>query len=173
MSNPFIGEIRLFGANFPPAGWAFCEGQIMPISQNEALFQLLGTTFGGDGETTYGIPNLASRVPMHFGQGPGISQNYQYGEQGGVESVTLTTQAIPNHTHAMLASNANGQQPQPQNGYLAQTNPGFPYVAASSPYSLMNPGELLAAGGSQPHENCQPFLVISFIIALAGIFPTT
>lgn len=171
MGEPFIGEIRMFAGNFAPAGWAFCQGQLMPISQNDTLFVLLGTTYGGDGQETFGLPNLSSRIPIGMGQGPGISQNYQLGEQAGVESVTLSTQQIPVHTHAFLASAANGQQPQPQNAVLAQTNPGFPYVANSSPYVQLNANAASVVGGNQPHENCQPFLVISYIISLYGIFP--
>jgi microcystin-dependent protein len=172
MSDPYIGEIRMFGGNFAPVAWAFCQGQLMSIAQNEALFTLLGTTYGGDGQETFGLPNVASRIPMHFGKGPSISQTYQIGEAAGVESVTLTTQQIPVHNHAMLASGANGQQPQPQNAYLAQTNPGFPYVAASTPVINFNAGALAPVGGSQPHENLQPFLVVTFIISLYGIFPS-
>ena len=143
----------------------------MPISQNDALFILLGTAYGGDGQETFALPNLASRIPIGMGQGPGISQNYQLAETGGVESVTLTVNQIPVHNHAFLASAANGQQPQPQGAVLAQTNPGFPYVANSQPYQQLNASSLSSVGGSQPHENCQPFLVISYIISLFGIFP--
>jgi microcystin-dependent protein len=144
----------------------------MPISQNDALFTLIGTTYGGDGQETFGLPDLQGRVPIHQGQGPGISQSYIIGEKAGVESVTLTTQQIPVHTHAFLASAANGQQAQPQNAYLAQTNPGFPYVAASQPHVQLNAGSLAPVGGSQPHENMMPFLVITFIISLFGVFPS-
>jgi microcystin-dependent protein len=170
MSDPYVGEIRIFAGSFAPAGWALCQGQIMPISQNDVLFTLIGTTFGGDGEETFALPNLASRVPLGHGTGPGLT-SHTIGEAAGVESVTLTTQQIPLHSHAMLAATANGQQPQPQNAYLAQTNPGFPYVAASSPFQNMNAASLTPVGGSQPHENMQPYLVINFIIALFGIFP--
>src|SRR5215210_8989626 len=104
MPEPFIGEIRMFGGGFAPAGWAFCEGQLIPISENDALFVLLGTTYGGDGQSTFGLPDLRGRAPLHMGQGPGITQNYQRGEAAGVESVTLTTQQIPNHTHGLVAS---------------------------------------------------------------------
>jgi microcystin-dependent protein len=169
MGEPFIAEIRMFAGNYAPAGWATCEGQLMPISQNDAMFTVIGTTFGGDGQNTFALPNFASRIPVGIGQGPG--QNYLMGEQFGVESVTLTTQQIPVHTHAMLAATANGQQPQPQNAFLAQTNPGFPYVAASTPVVSLNPAAVGPIGGSQPHENRQPYLVITFIISLFGIFP--
>jgi microcystin-dependent protein len=169
MGEPFIGEIRMFGGSFAPAGWAMCQGQLMPISQNDALFTLIGTTYGGDGQETFGIPNLASRIPIHAGTSAGIT--YQLGEMAGTESETLTTQQIPVHNHAMLAATANGQQPQPQNAFLSQTNPGFPYVQDSSPKVQLNAGSLSPVGGSQPHENTQPFLVVTYIISLFGIFP--
>ena len=172
MGEPYVGEIRMFGGNFPPSGWAFCDGSLLPISENETLFNLIGTTYGGDGQSTFALPNLQGRAPTHAGQGPGISQTYQLGESGGVESVTLTTQQIPTHNHAMLASNANGQQPQPTNGYLAQTNPGFPYVALSQPFKQLAANSIGPAGGSQPHENMAPFLAINFIISLFGVFPS-
>jgi len=172
MGEPYIGEIRMFGGNFAPAGWAFCNGALMPISENDALFTLIGTTYGGDGQETFALPNLQGRVPIHAGQGPGISQSYVLGEMGGVESVTLTVQQIPNHNHAMMASNANGQQPQPTNGFLALTNPGFPYVANSQPFKQLNANSVGPIGGSQPHENMGPFLAINFIISLFGIFPS-
>lgn len=171
MGEPYIGEIRMFAGNFAPAGWAFCQGQLVPISENDALFTLIGTTYGGDGQETFGIPDLQGRAPMHAGQGPGITQNYQLGENGGVESVTLSTQQIPVHNHAILASNEAGQAPQPQGAYLAQTNPGFPYVAQSSPMVNLNANARSPVGGSQPHENIQPYLAISFILSLYGVFP--
>src|SRR5690349_5751187 len=115
MSQPYVGEIRMFGGNFPPNGWAFCDGQTMPISENEVLFQLIGTTYGGDGEETFNLPNLQSRIPLHAGQGPGLSQAYQIGEMGGVESVTLSVQQIPNHTHAMYASDTFATSANPSN----------------------------------------------------------
>src|SRR5688500_15959800 len=117
MGEPFVGEIRMFGGSFAPAGWAFCDGALMPISENETLMKLIGTTYGGDGQSTFALPDLQGRVPIHQGQGPGISQNYLIGESGGVESVTLTTQQTPIHNHAFLAATANGQQPQPTNGF--------------------------------------------------------
>jgi len=172
MGEPYVGEIRMFGGTFAPAGWAFCNGALMPISENETLFNLIGTTYGGDGQETFALPDLQGRVPVHAGQGPGISQNYQIGEKGGVESVTLTVQQITAHTHAMLASNANGQQPQPTNMYLAQTNPGFPYVALSQPFKSLNANSVGLSGGSQPHENMSPYVAINFIISLFGVFPT-
>ena len=168
MGQPFIGEIRMFGGNFAPAGWAFCDGQLIPISENDALFTLIGTTYGGDGQETFALPNLQSRVPMHAGTG-GDGINYTLGESGGVESVTLTTQQMPAHNHTQLASNdpASVQVP---GGNLPAQGAGVIYSSSSSPIQL-SPQTLTPAGGSQPHENMQPFLCISFIISLFGIFP--
>lgn len=171
MSNPFVGEIRMFGGNFAPAGWALCQGQLLPISENDTLFNLIGTTYGGDGQETFGLPDLQGRIPLHQGQGPGITQNYIIGEESGVESVTLTNQQIPIHTHALLGASEAGQQPQPQNAFLAQTNPGFMYVAFSNPLANLNSNSLTPVGGSQPHENMHPYLVLNFIISLFGIYP--
>jgi microcystin-dependent protein len=171
---PYVGEIRMFAGNFPPNGWMFCEGQSLPIDQNDVLFQLIGTTYGGDGQTTFDLPNLASRVPIHMGTGPDGS-TYQIGEMAGVESVTLTTQQIPNHTHSMFCSSGGGSN---------STNPANAVAAPSdiSQYSDNTPPDTQLgtnppftsdiAGGSQPHENCQPFLCINFIISLFGIFPS-
>ena len=119
MSSPYVGEIRMFGGSFAPAGWAFCAGQLMPISENDTLFNLIGTTYGGDGQETFALPDLQGRIPIHAGQGPGISQNYQLGEKAGVESVTLTTQQIPIHTHALIGSSDIGIDPGPSNDILA------------------------------------------------------
>ena len=172
MGEPFVGEIRIFAASFAPAGWALCQGQLLPISQNETLFNLIGTTYGGDGQSTFALPDLQGRLPVHAGQGPGISQSYQIGEKFGVEQVTLTTQQIPVHNHAFLAASEVGQQPQPQNAVLAQTNPGNLYVAFSNPLANLNSGSLSPVGGSQPHENMMPYLCLNFIISLFGVFPT-
>ena len=169
MGEPYVGEIRMFGGNFAPAGWAFCDGSTLPISENDVLFTLIGTTYGGDGETTFNLPDLRGRVPIHQGQGQ--VQNYIIGEAGGVETVTLATQQIPVHNHPMVASSENGQQPQPTGANLAQTNPGFPYVAMSQPFVQLNAAAAALTGGSQPHENMAPSLVISFIISLYGVFP--
>lgn len=169
MSDPYIGEIRMFGGNFPPAGWAFCDGQLVPISENDALFTLIGTTYGGDGQETFALPNLQSRVPMHSGAG-GDGITYQLGESGGVESVTLTTQQIPIHNHIQLASNDPAQVQTPGGNIPAQ-GAGVIYTSSSSPIPL-SPQTLTPVGGSQPHENMQPFLCISFIISLFGIFPS-
>jgi microcystin-dependent protein len=171
MGQPFIGEIRMFGGSFAPAGWAFCNGQLIPISENDALFTLIGTTYGGDGQETFALPNLQSRVPMHAGTGPdGVT--YQLGEAAGVESVTLSIQQIPVHTHPELASNTPAAARIPGGNVPAQGAGGSQiYTSASSPITIA-PTTVSPAGGSQPHENMQPFLVISFIISLFGIFPT-
>lgn len=170
MGEPYVGEIRMFGGNFPPSGWAFCSGQLMPISENETLFQLIGTTYGGDGQETFALPNLQSRVPIHMGTGPD-GTTYQIGEMAGVESVTLTTQQIPNHTHPLSASGDTGDQASPAGFLTSNSNGAIPYIE-DVPGSLLNASAIGAAGGSQPHENCQPFLCINFILSLFGLFPS-
>ena len=171
MSNPYIGEIRMFGASFAPAGWALCQGQLMPISENDTLFTLIGTTYGGDGQETFGIPDLQGRAPMHMGKGPAVSQTYQIGEKAGVEVVTLTTQQIPIHNHAFLINSAIGTDTNPSNKFLAASLSGKPYINATPDKFLSN--QILApVGGSQPHENMQPYLVVTFIISLFGVFPS-
>lgn len=169
MSDPFIGEIRMFAGSFAPAGWMFCDGALLPISENDALFTLLGTMYGGDGQETFGLPNLQSRVPIHKGQGPGLSTNYIQGESAGVESVSLTLQQIPIHTHALLASNTTGTSKDPV-GNTPAVSEGDVYVGGSSSNPL-SAQAITPAGGSQPHDNLQPYLTISFIISLFGIFP--
>jgi len=170
VAQPYVGEIRLFAGNFAPAGWMFCWGQPLPIAENETLFQLIGTTYGGDGESTFNVPNLGGRVPVHNGQGPGL-QSYQIGESAGVESVTLTVQQIPNHNHAWLASTGQGTSNTPQDNVSAAP-------AATKLYRLGAPADPLPAtlvqstGGSQPHENLMPYIAINYIISLFGIFPS-
>lgn len=171
MSSPFIGEIRMFGGNFAPAGWAFCDGQLVPISENDSLFTLIGTTYGGDGQETFALPNLQSRTPVHAGQGPGISQNYQLGETFGVESVTLTTQQIPIHNHDFSCSLAAASSTDPTNQVIAQSSQIHIFTEDVTS-KQMNPVAMLPQGGSQPHDNMMPFLVISFIISLFGTFPS-
>ena len=166
--DPFIGEIRMFGGSFAPAGWAFCNGQILLIADNPDLFALIGTTYGGDGQTTFALPNLQSRIAMHKGQGSGLS-SYVMGEQGGVEQVTLTTNQIPTHGHPPLASNTGGSD-SPANNYWADSALGKPYGAAP-PALLMNPATITPTGGSQPHDNMLPFLCVTYIIALSGQAP--
>jgi microcystin-dependent protein len=169
MAQPFVGEIRMFAGNFAPAGWMFCSGQTLPISQNDTLFILIGTMYGGDGESTFNLPNLQSRVPMHFGNGPdGVT--YQMAEAAGVESVTLSTQQIPVHTHALLGSTAAASAGNPTNQVLAQSAQ-VQYMIEDDPTIAMNASSISPVGGSQPHENCQPFLCINYIISLFGLFP--
>jgi microcystin-dependent protein len=167
---PYIGEIRMFAGNFAPAGWMFCDGQTLPISENDTLFNLIGTTYGGDGQETFNLPNLQSRVPIHMGTGPdGIT--YQLAEAAGTEQVTLTTNQLPIHNHALLASLNIGQDTNPTNKILAQSSLAKMYIE-DTPDNNLNANTLAPVGGSQPHENCQPFLVISFIISLFGVFPS-
>jgi microcystin-dependent protein len=172
MAQPYVGEIRMFAGNFAPNGWMFCEGQPLPISENEVLFQLIGTTYGGDGEETFNLPNLASRIPMHMGTGPD-GTTYQIGEMAGTEEETLTAQQIPSHTHPFTASADLGSVPDPAGNVLCQSR-----VALQDLYLEDSPSVALAAtsvgpaGGSQPHENTQPFLCVNFIISLFGVFPS-
>jgi microcystin-dependent protein len=161
----------MFAGNFAPVGWAFCEGQLIPIAENDSLFNLIGTTYGGDGQETFALPGLASRVPIHMGTGPD-GTTYQLGEPVGVESVTLSTQQIPNHTHPLTASTVLGEALTPQGNMLAQTRAGVLLYYEGGATDPMNPQAIQPAGGSQPHENSQPFLCINFIISLYGIYPT-
>ena len=166
MSQPYIGEIRMFAGNFAPAGWMFCEGQLMPISENDALFTLIGTTYGGDGQETFALPDLRGRVPLH----QQISV-FVLGEIGGVEEVTLTAQQIPVHNHALLASTNIASNANPGNNVLGQSGSVMLY-RAGAPASAMSPSAVGLTGGSQPHTNFQPYLCVNFIISLFGIFPT-
>ena len=166
---PYVGEIRMFAGNFAPNGWMFCEGQTLPISENEVLFQLIGTTYGGDGEQTFNLPNLASRVPIHMGTGPD-GTTYQIGEMAGTEEETLTTQQIPSHTHPWLGSTANAGTTE-CTGAVPAVAQGDVYCTSFSGTN-MSPNAIGPAGGSQPHENTQPFLCINFIISLFGVFPS-
>lgn len=171
MGEPYVGEIRMFAGNFAPNGWMFCEGQTLPIAENEVLFQLIGTTYGGDGEETFNLPNLASRVPIHQGTGPD-GNTYQIGESAGVEEVTLSVQQIPIHNHALVCSTAAGGVNAPQNQVIA-ASPSIKLFIEDSPDSTLNvQNAVTPVGGSQPHENCQPFLCINFIISLFGRFPS-
>lgn len=168
MSQPFIGEIRMFAGNFAPVGWALCQGQLIPISENDALFNLIGTTYGGDGQNTFALPNLASRFPVHVGPG------FALGQAGGTESVTLTTQQIPAHSHVPVAATA-GQVLSPSGAVLAaatSTQTGLQIYSNQPPNTQLNPGSIASSGGSQPHENMIPFVVINFIISLFGVFPS-
>lgn len=169
MSSPYVGECRLVGFTFAPAGWATCQGQTIAISANDTLFNLIGTTYGGDGQETFQLPNLQGRVPIHMGTFAGVS--FVIGESGGVEQVTLNTQQIPRHNHSVIASSANGASNFVQNNILA-ANPTKVYYAPPAPATPMNAQMLQPAGGNQPHENLQPFLVMNWVISLYGIYPT-
>jgi len=165
MAQPYVGEIRMFAGNFAPAGWMFCEGQLVPISENETLFNLIGTMYGGDGESTFALPDLRGRVPMHFGGG------FTQAETGGVEQVTLTVSQIPAHTHALLASTAPASTNSPQGNVTAE-QPTLNLYIQDTPSSPLSPNSVGPVGGSQPHNNFQPYLCINFIISLFGIFPS-
>ena len=169
MSEPFIAEIRIFAGNFAPRGWAFCNGQLLPVSQNTALFSLLGTTYGGDGRTTTALPNLEGRAPMHAGRGPGLTSR-RLGQRGGVETVTLTEAQMPNHNHTLRGSEEDGAQLTVANNVLPGAGNDMYRAPAST--GAMASGVLPETGGSQPHNNMQPFLCINFIIALAGLYPS-
>jgi microcystin-dependent protein len=167
MAQPYVGEIRMFAGNFAPAGWMFCEGQLLPISENETLFQLIGTTYGGDGQSTFALPDLRGRLPIHQGNG------FILAETGGAESVTLTVNQIAAHTHPLLATSSNASATSPVNA-VAAVQPVFgviPY-GTDAPKTNLSPSAINAVGGSQPHDNFQPYLCIDFIISLFGIFPS-
>ena len=164
MAQPYVGEIRMFAGNFAPAGWMFCEGQLMPISENETLFQLIGTTYGGDGESTFALPDLRGRLPLHQGNG------FILAETGGAEEITLTVSQIPAHTHAFLASSGSATTTIPGNNLLATALQDV-YIEDLSAVNL-NTAAVSAVGGSQPHTNFQPYLCVDFIISLFGIFPS-
>ena len=171
MSEPFLGQIMIFAGNFPPKNWAFCDGALLPIQQNSALFSLLGTTYGGDGRVTFGLPDLRGRVPVGMGQGPGLS-NYQQGQKGGQETHTLLASEMPSHTHPVTVAAAN------ENNSL-QNRPGGNVLGAASIYDSAASADAAlggvssgSAGGNTPHENRQPYLAVNYIIALAGIFPS-
>jgi microcystin-dependent protein len=165
MAQPYVGEIRMFGGNFAPAGWMFCEGQLLPISENETLFNLIGTTYGGDGQETFALPNLSGRLPIHQGNG------FVLAETGGVETVTLTVSQIAAHSHPLLASLDSGSQGNPQNNVTAQSPSVALYIEDVTAANL-NAQAMTSVGGSQPHTNLQPYLCVSFIISLFGIFPS-
>ena len=170
MGEPFVGEIRMFGGSFAPAGWAFCSGQSMPISENDTLFTLIGTTYGGDGQETFNLPNLNGRVPMHMGTAKS-GTTYTIGESAGVESVTLTTQQLPIHNHSFLASTSAAGSTDPTNQVIAQTSQIHLFTQDVT-NRQMNANSLTPVGGSQPHENMQPYLCITFIISLFGVYPS-
>jgi microcystin-dependent protein len=165
MAQPYVGEIRMFAGNFAPAGWMFCEGQLLPISENETLFQLIGTTYGGDGQSTFALPDLRGRIPLHFGNG------FILAETGGAEEITLTVNQIPAHTHALLATMNPGSTSNPQGSVPANSPNVNVYIEDTTGVNL-GPTSVTPVGGSQPHTNFQPYLCVDFIISLFGIFPS-
>lgn len=167
--DPFVAEIRIFPFNFAPTGWAFCDGQLMPISQNTALFSLLGTTYGGDGKSNFALPDLQGSAPMHPGQGPGLSL-HDLGEAGGSDTVTLLESEMPTHSHSVLASNQPGEDPNPSGEALARSVGASLYQTGAANVSL-SPSSLAPGGGDQPHNNLQRYLTLNFCIALQGVFP--
>jgi microcystin-dependent protein len=167
MAQPYVGEIRMFAGNFAPAGWMFCDGQILPISENETLFNLIGTTYGGDGQSTFALPDLRSRLPLHFGA------DYALAETGGAEEVTLTANQIPLHTHSLLATSDTATTSSPTGAvFAASTGATTSPYGTDAPTTTLNPQSVGTVGGSQPHTNLQPFLCVNFIISLFGIFPS-
>lgn len=169
MAQPYIGEIRMFGGNFAPLGWMFCEGQVLAISQYDTLFSLIGTTYGGDGQTTFALPDLRGRIPVHQGQGPGLT-NRVMGEASGVESVTLAENQMPAHSHSLLANSGEAIMPQPTNNVLGQSHSQT--YRGQTPITALNAAALSSTGSGLPHDNIMPYLCISFIIAVEGIFPS-
>lgn len=170
MSEPFVGEIRMFAGNFAPRGWAFCDGQLLAVSQNDALFSLLGTIYGGDGRTTFGLPDMRGRIPIHAGQGPGLSQR-RLGAKAGAENVTLTVNQLPSHTHPMEAATETATTANPSNAFVATGN-AIELFIGDPPDSNFASSAITNVGGSRSHTNIQPFLCIHFIIALFGIYPS-
>lgn len=167
MGIPYVGEIRMFAGNFAPAGWMFCEGQLLSISENETLFQLIGTTYGGDGESTFALPDLRGRIPVHQGNG------FILAETGGAEEVTLTIAQIPAHSHPFLGNDSSGGNTSPAGSVLARNASTDAYTSdTSGGLVALNTGSILPTGGSQPHTNFQPYLCLNFIISLFGIFPS-
>jgi microcystin-dependent protein len=170
MSEPFIGQIEMTGYNYAPQGWALCNGQLLSIAQNTALFSLLGTTYGGNGQTTFGLPDLRGRMPVHQGQGPGLS-NRVMGEAAGSETVTLNQGEMPQHNHTVAAQSGPGNSTNPSNNFPAASS-ARDNIYSNSSNALMNQMEIGLTGGSQPHDNMPPFLTVNFIIALQGIYPS-
>jgi microcystin-dependent protein len=168
--DPYLGQIALVAFNFAPQGWAFCNGQLLPIDQFTALFQLLGTTYGGDGQTTFALPDLRSRIPLHQGQGSGTS-NYTMGQAGGSEQVTLTSDQVPSHTHQAQCFTGGSNSKSPVSGIWAQASTDLPYKGSTTGTANMATGAIGPAGGNQPHPNLMAFQALNYIIALEGIFP--
>lgn len=178
MGSPYVGEIRIFAGNFPPVGWAFCDGTQMQISQNDTLYNLIGTTYGGDGQSTFNLPDLRGRAPVHWGNSAMTGQSYVLGQVGGAETVTLITAQIPSHSHPIVVNSTAGNSASPANAYLSAGGPAG--GTGLSPYSTYgegtqtpsSPNATTVVGGSQPHENMQPYLGVNFIISLFGIYPS-
>jgi microcystin-dependent protein len=172
MADPFVAEIRIFPFNFAPKGWAWCDGQLLPLSQNTALFSLLGTTYGGNGKSNFALPDLQGRAPMHPGQGPGLSL-HDLGETGGSETVSLLESEIPSHAHTMMASSdvADNNAPAGKMPAKPAGRGNNLYITTNTPLVAMSPNALAPAGGDQPHNNMQPYLTFYFCIALQGVFP--
>ena len=166
MAQPYVGEIRMFAGNFAPAGWMFCEGQLLPISENETLFQLIGTTYGGDGESTFTLPDLRGRIPIHQGNG------FILAETGGAEEITLTVAQMPVHSHPLLGSVNLADEGNPANKLLGESRPGDNNFYQDIPLTNLAATSIGSVGGSQPHTNFQPYLCVDFIISLFGIFPS-
>jgi microcystin-dependent protein len=169
MAQPYIGEIRMFAGNFAPAGWAMCDGQLLSINEYDTLFNLIGTTYGGDGQNTFAVPDMRGRLPIHMGTGAG--SQYQIGQNGGVEQVTLTTTQLPAHTHPLLGAKSSANKRNPK-GALFAFPKDFLCNASAGPLNPMDSSSISQAGGSQPHTNVQPYLCINFIISLFGIYPS-
>ena len=169
MSEPFVGEIRMFAGNFAPRGWAFCDGQLLAVSQNDALFSLLGTIYGGDGRTTFGLPDLRGRIPIHAGSGPGLSPR-RLGAKAGTEQETLTVNQLPSHSHTMQASGDGADQRSASGNLFART--AFNSYSQGTPSSPMASNMISSVGGSRSHTNLQPYVCIHFIVALFGIYPS-
>jgi microcystin-dependent protein len=167
MGQPYVGEIRIFGGNFAPAGWSFCDGRLVPISENDTLFNLIGTTYGGDGQSTFGLPDLRGRVPLH--QGTLVGNTFVIGTLGGVETVTLAANTVPTHTHTVLANSSASPASLPGGNYLAA---GPDIYDQGKPGSATMASAISSVGGSQPHDNFQPYLCLDFIISLYGIYPS-
>ena len=171
MADPFVAEVRIFPFNFPPKGWAFCNGQLLPLSQNTALFSLLGTTYGGDGKSNFALPNIQGNAPMHPGQGPGLSL-HDLGEQGGSETVTLLQTEMPSHSHALMANTTAATKSLAAGNTLARGASMTPYLAPTgAPLVAMATQAITPIGGSQPHNNMMPYLTLNFCIALQGVYP--
>ncbi len=172
MSEQYVGEIRMFAGNYAPVGWAFCDGSLLSISQNELLYSLLGTTYGGDGQTTFALPDLRGRVPLHMGTNPQTGTQYVQGQRAGVEMVTLVKNQLPAHTHPVFAQTLTDtvQTGTPTNATWAPSD--FNRFSTNPPDGSMSPGAITSQGGSQPHDNMMPFLTVSFIIATEGIYPS-